>query len=900
MSILAYFRSLAARFLRRSQTEDDLEAELRSHIEHRAADLERSGLSRAEAQRQARIEFGGRERVREECREELGGNFIDVLAQDLRFSLRVLRKTPGFTVIAVLTLAIAIGANAVVFGVMNGMILRPLNIPQAENFYGVEHGNEHNMWESYPDYVDLRDRNRSFQDLAGFSIDTVALDASDNAVGNSAAGNRAASDKPARAWVDAVTGNFFDVMGGQPHVGRFFHASDEHGPGSAPYIVLGYNFWHSHFQDDRGVVGRSVRVNTFPFTIVGVAAPDFQGPMRFGAPDFFVPIVNQEQVEGRDVLNVRTTSTLFMTFGHLKTGVTPAQAAADLDSIGAYLNQTYPKDHGATTFVLARTSFYGNLMGGPVRAFLTALMLLSGLILLAACANLGSLFAARASDRSRDVALRLALGASRGRILRQLLTEAMLISVAGGALGLWGSVALLSALSAWNPFPRFPQMNLPVTPDAAVYVFALAVALLSGLLFGIVPVRQVLRANPYQIIKGGSNAAVRRRITVRDVLLASQIAICAVLVTSSLVAVRGLARSLKSNFGFDPRNVTLVETDLNTAGYDGDRLLEMQKRMMVAAGAIPGVESAAIIGRTPLFGGGFGAPIFTDQTTDLRPSNAVVTASRFNTSPGYLHTAGTALLAGRDFSWHDDKASPRVAIVNRELAAKIFGSVNAAVGARFKLRDGTRVLVIGVVEDGKYQSLTEDPETALFLPISQAPMAETTLVVRSARDSRQLTGALQSTVQSLDRGLPLYIESWNQQLDLPLFPARIATVSLGVLGLMGAMLSITGIFGMAAYSISKRMRELGIRVAIGARPTEVLQSALGRAFKLLVFGSAAGLILGLLAARVLASIVYQATPRDPLVLAGVVLAMLLLGLLATWIPAQRALSVDPLILLREE
>jgi ABC-type antimicrobial peptide transport system permease subunit len=277
-----------------------------------------------------------------------------------------------------------------------------------------------------------------------------------------------------------------------------------------------------------------------------------------------------------------------------------------------------------------------------------------------------------------------------------------------------------------------------------------------------------------------------------------------------------------------------------------------------------------------------------------------VTALRYNASPGYLHTAATALLAGRDFSWHDDKASPRVAIVNRELAAKIFGSVNAAVGGRFKLRDGTRVQVIGVVEDGKYESLTEDPETALFLPLSQAPMAETTLVVRSARDPRQLAAALQSTVQSLDRGLPLYIESWNQQLDLPLFPARIATVSLGVLGLMGAMLSITGIFGMAAYSISRRMRELGIRVAIGARPTEVLQSALGRAFKLLAFGSAAGLILGLLAARVLASIVYQATPRDPLVLAGVVLAMLLLGLLATWIPAQRALSVDPLILLRED
>jgi ABC-type antimicrobial peptide transport system permease subunit len=273
---------------------------------------------------------------------------------------------------------------------------------------------------------------------------------------------------------------------------------------------------------------------------------------------------------------------------------------------------------------------------------------------------------------------------------------------------------------------------------------------------------------------------------------------------------------------------------------------------------------------------------------------------RFNISPGYFRAAGTVLLAGRAFSWHDDKDSPRVAVVNREFARKIFGSARNAVGARFKLRDGTRVEVAGVVEDGKYMSLTEDPELALFLPILQAPMSETSLVVRSKRDSQQLAAALQSTLRGLDRGLPVFIETWNQQLDLALFPSRVATASLGVLGVMGAMLAITGIFGMAAYSVSKRLRELGIRIALGAQRKEVLQAALGRAFKLLAFGSAAGLLLGILATRVLASIVYQADPRDPLVLAGVVVAMLLLGLSATWIPAQRALSLDPATLLREE
>jgi predicted permease len=343
-----------------------------------------------------------------------------------------------------------------------------------------------------------------------------------------------------------------------------------------------------------------------------------------------------------------------------------------------------------------------------------------------------------------------------------------------------------------------------------------------------------------------------------------------------------------------------VETELAMAGYRGDQVLAMQKRMIDSLAAIPGVESVGLIGRPPLGGGGFGAAVFTDQTTDLRPSNALATAFRLNISPEYLHAAGTALLAGRSFSWHDDKDSPRVAVVNREFARKIFGSTSNAVGRRFKLRDGTRVQVVGVVEDGKYINLTEDPEPALFLPALQAPMSETTLVVRTNRDPRQLSTAIRTTLRGLDSGLPVFLETWNQQLQLVLFPALTATVSLGVLGGMGAILTITGIFGMAAYSVSKRLKELGIRIAIGAHPREILQAALGRALKLLALGSAAGLILGVLATRVLASIVYQANPRDPLVLVGAVLAMLLLGLLATWIPARRALAVDPLTLLREE
>jgi len=530
---------------------------------------------------------------------------------------------------------------------------------------------------------------------------------------------------------------------------------------------------------------------------------------------------------------------------------------------------------------------------------MTGLMLLAGLILLAACANLGSLFAARAADRSREVALRLALGSTRKRILRQLFTEALLISLVGGAVGLVGGVLLLHGLSAWQPFARWP-IHLAVNPDANVYAVAVLLTLASGFLFGAVPVRQVLRTNPYEVVKAGSTGRVGRRVTVRELLLVVQIAICAVLVTSSMVAVRGLARSLHNDFGFEMRNTMMVDTDLGMAGYSGDRVPIMQKRMIDALQAIPGVESVGLADTVPLGEGQNGSPVFTDNTSDLRSSNAAADAILFKVSPEYLHAAGTALLSGRTFTWHDDKDTPRVAVVNQEFARRIFSSPTNAIGRYFKMPDGTRIEVVGIVEDGKYGSLTEDPQPAMFVPILQSPSTSTWLVVRSSRDPQQLAAAIRSTLQQVDAGLPFYIQTRYKTLDITLFGPRMATISLGVLGVLGAMLSVTGIFGMAAYSVSKRLRELGIRMALGAQRNEVLRAALGRPFKLLAFGSVAGLILGILASRVLAFLVYQATPRDPLVLGGAVLAMALLGLLATWIPAQRALRIDPLRLLREE
>jgi ABC-type antimicrobial peptide transport system permease subunit len=349
----------------------------------------------------------------------------------------------------------------------------------------------------------------------------------------------------------------------------------------------------------------------------------------------------------------------------------------------------------------------------------------------------------------------------------------------------------------------------------------------------------------------------------------------------------------------------LVDTDLAMAGYKGDKAPAMQRRMIEAMSAVPGVSSVGLVDTPPLHMGWDISPVFTDQAADLKPTSAAATAIDYRISPGYFHAAGTALLAGRDFNWRDDKDAPRVAVVNREFASRVLGSRMAAVGTHFKLPDGSRILVVGVVEDGKYTAnLNEDQQPAMFLPILQNPASDTSLVLRlkddAARDPEQVVTAIRSKLRDLDAGLPAFIQTWNAEMNGALFASRMATVSLGLLGLMGAMLSITGIFGMAAYTVSKRLRELGIRIALGARRKEVLTAALGRPLRLLALGSAAGLLLGVLATKVLAFIVYQATPRDPLVLAGVVLAMALLGLLATWIPAQRALSVNPLVLLRED
>ncbi len=560
---------------------------------------------------------------------------------DLRFATRQLRKSPGFTVTAIITLALGIGANAMVFSVLNALLLRPANVPDAQTLYQVQrkYQNMQVPSHSYLNYIDLRDRNRTFASLADFMIiGPVGVDTGGN---------------PSTAWPYLASANYFDAFEIQPYLGRFFHASDDKGYDSAPYVVLSYAYWSSHFRQDPGVVGSRIDINKHPFTILGVAPKEFHGSELFFAPAMWIPLIEQPTVMGTNNLQYRGAQGSWVV-GHLKPGVTPAMASAELNSISAWLAKTYPADDDGMQLSLARPGLGGDFLGKPARAFMAGLMLLAGLILLAACANLGSLFAARAADRAKEVALRLALGSRRATILRQLLTEALVVSAAGGAVGLAGSLFLLRAVSAWNPVRDIP-INVPVNPDLRTYVVALLLAILSALLFGIVPVGQVLRADPWQVIRTGSAAGGVKKFMLRDVLLVVQIAICALLVTSSLVAVRGLMRSLGGNYGFSPQSVTLVNSELRMSGYSEDNVAQMQRRMIDAAAAIPGVTSVGTVSQIPLSINDEDADVFLDSATDYRPTNAVGGAMNYVISPGYLDAAG-----------HQADCGPRSAIRRRQ------------------------------------------------------------------------------------------------------------------------------------------------------------------------------------------------------------------------------------------
>jgi predicted permease len=809
---------------------------------------------------------------------------VNDLLLDLRYALRGLWKSPAFTLVATLTLMLGIGANVLVFGVVKAVLLRPLDVSEPQNLYELRlrpWTNWKLLTTSYPAYEDYRQRNTTFSGLAGY---------------NGYSGGRL-------RWGDAVknvsgygaTGNYFDVLGVQPAKGRFFHETDVHGPNSAPYMVLSDGLWRSAFNADPSVVGTTVRLGKAPFTVVGVAPPQFHGTERFVWPDYWIPVVND--IDG-DYLKLRTGIPLTV-LGRLKPGVTPEQAAENLSAIAGQLAKEYPKTDTGVPLRLIRPGLYAD-QGDLIRGFLYGVTALALLVLLAACANLASLFAARAADRSRELALRVALGASRWRLVRQLLTEAMVLSMLGGAAGMTIAGLLLGAL-ARLALPGYGMhsaySDLGGLVDVGVYLAALILTLISGLLFGMIPARNVWQSSPLQAMKTGAvDATPRRRLGLRDLLLGAQIVICTVLVIASLVAVRGMVRLLHAPLGFQPQGAIVADMDLSEV--EGEVTLEKTKAMIDALRSIPGVTSAGTVSKVPFTGGIRGIPVFPPGTTELTLNNSVLMPYGFTLSSGYLETARTRLLRGRDVSWRDTTKTPYVALVNETFARKMWGDT-PAIGQRFIFLDHLRE-VVGVTEDGKYHAIQDPPQPVVYLPLPQNEQANTVFIVRSDRAQNEMAAAIERTLSGFEPNAQITVRGWPDVMEGPLFPGRAAATTLGVMGLLAAVVAVTGIFGMAAYNVSHRMKELGIRVALGARTKHVMSVAVGRPIVLLGFGSLVGLLIGVFASPLLGQIVYQANPSDPVVVIGAVLTMALLGLAASAIPALRALAVDPSKLMREE
>ncbi|MET0556575.1 MAG: ADOP family duplicated permease [Vicinamibacteria bacterium] len=879
MRALRRLVSRLANLAGRHRTDERLTEEIEAHIAAEAEEGVRSGLTPEAALRRARLRFGTVEAVRQDVRAEAGLPFLEDLLRDVRYALRVLRASPALTLVAVCTLALGIGANVVVFGVVNAVLLHPLPVRDPGSLYQVRNQQWRSfglLTTSYPAFEDYRRRNATFAGMAAI-----------NGYSSAALGWRNAVT---RVSGQEVTGNYFELLGVEPAIGRFFAASDERGPGSAPYVVLSDALWRSAFHADRSAVGTTVMLNRQPFTVLGVAPPQFHGTERFVRPDYWIPIVNQEQLGGRDDLQSRTSASVTV-IGRLRPGVTAQQAAEDLSAVSATLAREYPESDSGLPLRLVRPGLFGD-NGDVIRGFLYGVTVLALLVLAAACANLASLFAARTSDRHRELALRLALGASRGRLVRQLLTEAVVVSALGGALAFVGATLLLGALGRW----QVPYGQAEFAVDGRVFLAALALTLGSALVFGIVPAQQVSRSGALQTMKGAAPAL--RRFAVRDLLLGAQIAICTLLVTAALVAVDGLERLLQAPLGFDPRGVTLAELDWRLTERADDAPLAREKGVIDAVRDVPGVSAVGAVSRTPMSGGIRGTPVYRPGTADPTPKNQALAPYVFAMSPGYLEAAGTRLVSGRDVSWHDAPETPRVAVVNRTFARALWADA-PPLGQRFLLR-GRLTEVVGVLEDGKYREVTEPPQPAVYLPLAQAGPGGVVYVVRSRLTPARAAEALQRTLRELEPNAPATLNSWPDALEHALFPARSATAALGVLGVLAAMLVVTGVFGMAAYGVSRRTKELGIRVSLGARRTQVMSAALARPLALLGAGSLLGLLLGAFAGRLLQHLVHQANPRDPAVVVGAVLTMALLGLAASAIPARRALSVDPARLLRED
>ena len=811
---------------------------------------------------------------------------METLLHDIRFGLRQLMKQPGFAVLAIISMALGIGANTSIFSLVDTALLRPLAVKepsQLVELYGTLHNGAEWSLQSYPNYKEYRDRNSVFSGLFVYRVTVSSL-----TVNNSSQ----------RVWGYLVSGNYFDVLGVKPMLGRAFLPEEDQTPDSHPVAVISYNCWQHRFAGDPQIVGKTVQFNSHPFTIIGVAPKGFIGTEVAYDPEMFIPVMMAKTIEpGSTWLDKRDSNNLF-TVGRLKPGVSFAQAKAALETLTAKLAQDYPENVGFG-IRLGKPGLFIPDIANSVFAFTVLLAAVGGLVLLLACVNLANLLLARATERRREIAVRLASGASRRRLVRQLLTESLLISLSGGAAGVFLSAAINSAVRGIH-LPSDVTLLFDLRTDWRVLTFALVLSIATGILFSLIPALQSSKPQLVPALKDESSMAGFRRSRLRNFLVIAQVSLSLVLLISAGLIVRSLQAAQKMRPGFNPENAVAISFDVSLQGYNEQRGRAFQRQVLERAQSLPQVESAALTDYLPLGLNYNSSTIYVEGTQFTGPSNLPI-AVPIDSGPGYFDVMGIPL-RGRDFRDDENKKESRFAIVNETFVKKLLNGQDP-IGRRFNWHGPTDPFfeIVGVVPDGKYNSLGEDPKPAVYTPLYRDYSGQVTLVARTHSDPRQVLSALRGEVQKLDPSVSVYAaKTLKEHLGTSLFPARMAAIALGSFGVLALILAAVGIYGVMSHVVAGRTREIGLRMALGAQLSDVQKLILKQGMFLAAIGSAFGLIIALGGARMMKSLLYGVSTSDPITFTGVALLLVGIAFLACWIPARRASRVEPMIALRAE
>ncbi|HLW53290.1 MAG TPA: ABC transporter permease [Candidatus Angelobacter sp.] len=819
------------------------------------------------------------------------------LFQDIRFALRSIRKSPGFAIVAMLTLALGIGANTALFTVINTVFLNPIPVKDAGHLVNIYTSDSNNIIANFNflpvSLPNARDIAREIDSFSGVTITSFGF----------APVSMTIDGQPDRYFADVVTGNYFDVLGVPAAMGRTFRPEEDR-EGAAGVAVLSYGLWERKFASNPAIIGQNVLLNGQGFSIIGVAPRGFQGPNVLGGPDMWVSMSMHDQLFSglqKTMFNERRFLG-FAAIGRLKDNVPPEQVRQQLKALGSTLEQGFPAANKGRSFFavpLLQSAINPNL-----RRFLTlgsaVLMTVVGLVLLIACANIANLLLARAAGRKREISIRLAMGASRWRIVSQLLTESTVLALAGGVLGL--GLAVIGRNLLWNMRPPFLVASFTLPLDSRVLIFNLAIALATGLIFGLVPALQSSRPDLVSELKErtGSDHFSGRVFSVRNVFIMVQVGLSLVALIGAGLFLLSLRNAQQMDPGFDTRHLGMISFDVGSLNYEPARVKEFQRRVLEVAQTTPGVQAATLSNAIPLFNGGFGRSVFPEGR-DPNASRNGMFSQVASASPEYLRTMHIPILRGHDFDSSVREDSPRMAILN-ETAAKRFWPNEDAIGKRFKFFGADEwIQVMGVARDSKYNTLGEDPAPYMYLSLLQYPSPAATVLLRTGPDTRAVLADLRPRVQALDRNLPLtnvwpITEVFDQALWAPRFSAGLLTI----FALLAMTLCVVGIYGVVSYAVGQRVREIGVRLALGAQPSDVLLMVLRQSAVTMSIGLGVGLIAGILLATGIGSLLYGVSANEPVAYISIVVGLALVGLIASYIPARRAAKVDPVIALHYE